>query len=63
MSASSLDNSVRREVEPMDFCEEYYEWIMKHYDGGHKDLYIGLFDDGWRFDDFLEELHPDCVSG
>ena len=63
MSASSLDNSVRREVEPMDFYEEYFEWIMKHYDGGHKDLYIGLFEDGWRFDDFLEELHPDCVSG
>ena len=53
-------NSGKRQVEPSDFYEEYSEWIMKKYDGGYKDLYIGLYEDGWRFDDFLEERHPDC---
>ena len=53
----------KRQVEPSDFYEEYSEWIMKKYDGGYKDLYIGLYEDGWRFDDFLEERHPDCEAG
>lgn len=61
MSAPMLDMAKElRPVEPMDFYEEYYEWIYKHYDGGWKDLYIQLFEDGWRFDDFLAEKHPDC---
>lgn len=52
-----------RVVEPSEFYEEYFEWIMNNHDGVHKDLYIGLYEEGWRFDDFLAEKHPDCVSG
>lgn len=45
----------------MDFYEEYFEWIMGS-DIGWDDLYIQRFEDGWRFDDFLAQRHPDCEA-
>lgn len=52
---------VNDDVEPMDFYEEYFEWIMNKSDGGWKDLYISRFEDAWRFEDFIEERHPECM--
>ena len=52
---------IRDDVESSDFYEEYFEWIMDRSEGGYKDLYIGRYEDGWRFDDFIEERHPECL--
>ena len=49
------------DLDPMDFYEEYFEWIMKVHDGGYKDLYISLYEDAWRFDDFIESQHPELM--
>lgn len=49
------------DLDPMDFYDDYFEWIMKNHDGGYKDLYIALFEDCWRFEDFIEQKHPELM--
>ena len=57
-----MDNlEVPADLEPMNFYEEYYEWIFNHCDGGWKDHYIQLFEDCWRFEEFIEEKHPELM--
>ncbi len=60
---ASTDGNARMvvpyDLDPMDFYEEYYEWIMDTSDGGWKDLYIQRFEDGWNFEAFIESRHPE----
>ena len=49
------------DLQPTDFYDEYFDWIVKHSDGGWKDLYISRFEDGWRFEDFIESQHPELM--
>ena len=39
----------------------YINPIMKVHDGGYKDLYISLYEDAWRFEDFIESQHPELM--
>ena len=43
-----------QDYDPMDFYEEYSEWLCRHCDVHNKDQLIEKFEDGYMFDVFLE---------
>lgn len=57
-----MNKIVPPDLDPMDFYEEYYEWIMDRSDGGGKDLYFQRFEDAWGFETFIETRHPELME-
>lgn len=45
-------------LEPSEFYDEYFAWLMER-EVGTKDYYIGLYEAGHRFSEFIEEKHPE----
>lgn len=44
------------DADPMDYYEEYSEWLMRNEMVWNGDRLIELFEDAHRFDEFLESL-------